>query len=412
MRLENRAGRVFIVGIGEDGILGLSGRAKEIVRGARVLAGGKRHLDLVMGFSNPQKVIKIGADIKKVIDEIKEELDKGEDVVVLNSGDPLFYGFAKRAFEEIGRERCEVIPSVSSLQLAFAKIKESWEDAKLLSIHSAKVGLEELIWDIIESEKIFILTSGKDDPKNIANFLLENGIEVERFWVLENLGGEDERILELKLDKVMEYDFSPLNVVIIKKRKEPRKYEFGLSEDRFFRKGGLITKGEVRAIALSKLSVFDGAVIWDIGGGSGSVSIECARLARKAKIYCIEKRQDILEFIRENIRKFKTYNVEIVYGSAPEILSALPDPHSAFIGGGGEKIEEIFEECLSRKTLRSIAATFVVPSHFVRALNFLEGKGIKYEAFFINILKLKKVDRFDMFDAHSTVFLLHAKPNE
>ncbi len=402
--------KIVIIGINEDGISGLSKKAIEQIKLADVIVGGKRHINLVSEIlSQNQKIAYIGANLSSTLDEIESYIKEGKRIVVLNSGDPLFFGFAKNLFERFEKDIFEVIPNLSSLQLAFARIKETWDDAKIISIHSKAFSLEDFFWDIVENEKIFFLTSGKDDPKKIAEFLEKNNISVKKFFVLENLGGENERVLELNIKDVSKHEFSPLNVVIILKDKEERTFHIGEEDENFISKDGLITKSEIRAIVLSKLRLKKNSIVWDIGGGSGSVSIECALIAKKGKVYCIEKRKDLIYIIKENAEKFKAKNLVIVHGEAPEILENLEEPDSVFIGGGGEKIEDIIGECLKRKKLKTLVANFVVPSHFIRAKEFLEKKGFNPECLFINVMKLKKIDRFEKFEEKTNLFLLSVK---
>ncbi len=406
--------KVYIIGVNEDGAEGLTELAREKIQTAETVVGGKRHISLVRELISTDDVITIGADVGKVLDEIENRLKVGKKVVVLNSGDPLFYGFGKNALSRFGRDVCEIIPNVSSVQLAFAKVKETWEDAKIISIHSKKNPIEKFLYDIMENEKICILTSGKDDPKKIASFLKQNQIEVREFWVLENLGGKSERVRCFTSLDVEGEEFSSLNIVIILKAGSSRVFDFGLPERNFmvYRSGpssaGLITKGEIRAIAISKLRLSEDSVVWDIGGGSGSVSVECAKLARHGKVFCIEKKESFIPMIKENIRRFRLYNVEVVCGEAPHVLDDLPDPHAVFVGGGGEKIEDILFSCFKRPTLMNLVATFVVPSHFTKATEFLKKTNIPFEAFMFNMMKLKKINGFDRFEPHTTVFLLHA----
>ncbi len=400
---------IYIIGIGEDGIDGLLPYARSKLQESDVIVGGKRHLELVREFIHLKDVITIGSDLEAVLKLVEEKFKMGKKVVVLNSGDPLFFGFAKRLIEHFGKDNCQVIPTLSSVQLAFSKIKESWDDAKIISIHT-RAKIQDYIWDILENEKIAILTSGKEDPKIVAEFLANNNIVVKNFFVFENLGGKSERILNLKIDEVKNYDFSMLNIIVIIKDKISRKFNFGLPEESFKYhtvKRGIITKAELRAIAISKLSLKEDSVVWDIGSGSGSVAIECALLSRKGKVYAIEKNEDLVEIIRSNKLKFGAYNLEIVLGEAPEILRKLEDPDSIFIGGGGGNIEEILSECLSREKLKNIVATFIVPSHFVRCYEFLKSKGYSPNAFFFNFMKLKDIGGYEKFDSYAETFLIH-----
>lgn len=402
---------VNIIGINEDGIQGLSERSINLIKCSEVIFGGKRHLELVKDIiDDKKKTYIIGADTQGIVNEIKKNFLEGKNVVVLNSGDPLFYGLAKRVIDEIGKDSVEIIPNVSSIQLAFSRIKENWEDAKILSIHSKAKNLDDHFYDIIENSKILLLTYGKEDPKKVAKFLIDNNIKIHKFFVLENLGGPNERVQEVDIYNIQNMEFSPLNIVIILKDSERRKFKIGIPEEEFEHVGGLITKSEIRAIAISKLSLSENSVVWDIGGGSGSVSIECAMIARKGKVFCIEKNEKFCGIIRRNAEKFSVKNIEIIAGKAPEVLKDLPDPDSVFVGGSGDEIEEIISECVSRNP-KNIVFTFVDIFHLTRALSFIGNKinNYKNEVSFINVMKLKEIQNYHRFEQTTGVFILWMK---
>lgn len=425
---------IYIIGINEDGVSGLSDKAKKVILEADTIFGGERHLNLMkplIGETKEFAIIK--RNIEHTIKEMKRASAAGKKVVVLASGDPLLFGISKKIIDELGKESVEIISNLSSVQLAFARIKETWSDAKIISLHKEAKGLVGFVDDIRESEKIVFLTSGKDDPIKIAKFLKENDIKVKRFIVLENLGGPRERVVELdpmKIDvhELGKVDFSPLNVVVVMKDREKRRFRTGIPEFEFKSFDGLITKAEVRAVVISKLSLDEESVIWDIGGGSGSISIECAMLARKGKVFCVEKNKRVLDVIKENLRRFSVSNVEVVFGKAPDVLRGLPDPQAVFIGGGGEEIQEIISECLRRRPA-NLVCTFVDITHLTRALDFIDKRSdlveqqgnqevlrmmlkneeiyYRREVCFINVMKLKKIDTHQRLEHISSVFILH-----
>ncbi len=400
---------ISVIGINEDGLEGLSERSKQIIKDSEVIFGGRRHIELVKSLiDGDKKVIIIGGDTQSVINEIKKNFYEGKKVVVLNSGDPLFFGLAKKIIDNIGKNFVEVIPALSSIQLAFSKIKENWDDAVLLSIHSKDRKLQNYINEIKENRKIAFITYGREDPKKIARFLRENKIEIQKFFVLENLGSKNEKVREINLEEVENLEFSDLNIVIILKDSQNSRITIGLDDNEFEHISGLITKSEIRAIVLSKLSLSLDSVVWDIGGGSGSVSIECASIARKGRVFCIEKNEKSVEIIKRNVQKFCLMNLEILHGKAPQILSELPDPNSVFIGGGGDEIEDILSECFRRKPI-SIVCTFVDIFHLTRALNYIKEHKREYNSnvLSINIMKLKEIESYHKFDMLTSVFLLH-----
>jgi precorrin-6Y C5,15-methyltransferase (decarboxylating) len=243
----------------------------------------------------------------------------------------------------------EVLPGLSSLQLAFSRIKEGYSNAVFVSLHAR--GLKELFAHVPHAQKIGILTDPTNAPKRIASELLERVGPVYKAYVLENLGYDNERVSFGELEDIALKDFEPLNVMVLLK-KEPGPKEaypiLGVLDEEFVHRTpdkGLITKSEVRAISLSKLGLTETSVVYDIGAGSGSVGLEAARMAKKGMVYAIEKNLQDLEHIKQNRLRLGVANLEIIEGEAPEALRPIPEPPDAvFVGGSGGKMEGILKE--------------------------------------------------------------------
>jgi precorrin-6Y C5,15-methyltransferase (decarboxylating) len=339
--------KVVVVGIGDNGADSLSREALRRVSEAEVLLGGERHLAFFP--DHPAEKLAIRDNLKEIAARLQTETRR---VAVLASGDPLFYGIAGYLATKIGRDRLEVLPNISSMQLAFARLKESWHDAALVSCHAKPI--EEAIDVIRDAKKVGIFTDDENTPGRIARELLKAGIGGFRANVCENLAGRDERITACDLGELAEKSFSPLNVlVLIRKAEAPvlqrRDWTFGIPEEAFYLRQplkGLITKTEVRVLSLAKMRLRPGNTVWDIGAGSGSVSIEAALLG--ANVWAIEKNKEDCDIVRRNVEKFGTPQVTVVHGVAPAALAELPDPDAVFVGGSGGEMGELVRICRER----------------------------------------------------------------
>ena len=331
--------KIHIIGIGSDGLGGLTGKPRELMQSADLLVGSEPTLALVPE-STAQRV-PIGANLGDVVQTLEANLGKKR-MVVVASGDPLFYGVARYLCDRLGKDRFEVWPHVSSMQLAFARIKETWEEAYLTNL--ATHSLESVLDRIRTAETIGIFTSEEEGPPTIAKQLLARGLDYFRAFVCENLGAPDERVTQGELSEIQEMEFNPLNVMILKRKPDrpdlqrtPQQFRrFGNPDDVFIQsrpKSGLITQAEVRALALAQLDVQPGSVVWDIGAGSGSVAIEAAQLATGGMVYAIETDVADYHLIVANAQTFRVKNLTPVHGLAPAVFAGLPAPDAVFVGG-------------------------------------------------------------------------------
>jgi precorrin-6Y C5,15-methyltransferase (decarboxylating) len=343
--------KIPVIGIGPDGIAGLSARTREVLAAAEVVFGSESALRLVPEF--PGERVTIGADLPAAVEKIRECLGHKR-IAVLAVGDPLFYGTARYLCERIGADHFEVIPHVSSMQLAFARIKESWEEAYLTDLSARP--LEEVLDRIRTAETVGLFTSEEATPARVARELLARGIDYFTAWVCENLGGKDERITRGELAEIREMRFDPLNILILKRkpnrpdrpRAGARLRRFGNPDDVFAQslpKTGLITQAEVRAVALAQLDLHPGDVFWDVGAGSGSVAIEAAALVSPGPCYAIEQDSADYHLIVANAETFGASNVRPVFGTAPEVFAGLPSPDAIFVGGNGGEVARLLEAC-------------------------------------------------------------------
>ena len=341
--------KIYVIGIGPDGLTGLTTRARELLTSAELVLGSEHTLGLLPELKAQR--VRIGPDLQEAVRVLESNFGHKR-MVVVASGDPLFYGVARYLCDRLGKDRFEVLPHVSSMQLAFARIKESWEEAYLTNL--ANHPLEEVIDRIRTAETVGLFTSKDEGPPEIAQQLLAHGLDYFRAYVCENLGGPDERVTQGELADIQEMEFAPLNVMILRhkpgapeRRREPARFlRFGNPDEVFAQslpKSGLITQAEVRAVALAQLDIQPGTVVWDVGAGSGSVSIEAAQLSDPGMVYAIEQDAADYPLILANAEMFGVHNLKAVLGIAPAVFQGLPPPGAIFIGGDGREVTRILE---------------------------------------------------------------------
>ncbi len=345
--------KIPVIGIGPDGTAGLSGRTRETLAAAELVFGSDASLRLLPELLGERIVI--GGDLPAAVEKLRANLGKKR-IAVVATGDPLFYGTARYLCDKVGQEHFEVMPHVSSMQLAFARIKETWEEAYLTDL--ATRPLEDVLDKIRTAETVGLFTTETATPGRVARELLSRGIDYFNAWVCENLGGKDERITRGELSEIRDMKFDPLNIVILKRkpnrpdraRHGAKLRRFGNPDDVFAQtrpKTGLITQAEVRAVALAQLDLQPGNVFWDVGAGSGSVAIEAAALVSPGPSYAIEQDSADYHLIVANAEAFGVSNVRPVFGTAPEVFSGLPAPDAIFVGGNGGEVARLMEACFA-----------------------------------------------------------------
>ena len=387
--------KIAILGIGPDGVDGLPTRERDLLLQAAVVLGPVSVLDRLGQLS--ARRIPLGLNLAETVETLTG-LDPNHRAVVVVGGDPLFYGLAKYLCEKLGKDRFEVLPHVSSMQLAFARIKESWEDAYLGNLQN--ITLPKILDRIRTAETVGLFSSDQVGPKELAREMLARGIDYFRAYVCENLGTPGERITQGNLTDLLSMTFDPLNVIILR-RKEGRPdvpiaankfWPFGNPDDAFAQsrpKSGLITQAEVRALALAQLVLRPGTICWDIGAGSGAVAIEAARFCEPATVYAIEEDPADYHLIQANAQTMGVANVKTVLGRAPEVLSDLPEPDAIFVGGIAQEVVRVLDNAWRRLRpggrLVANVATIESLSEVYRRLRELSGPQGQLEVRLIQI---------------------------
>lgn len=345
--------KVHIIGIGDDGLTGLTDAARRLLDGAQLVIGAQSALDQ-LGANRAERLI-VGDNFDEALRRIAAEPHR--QIVLLASGDPLFYGVARYLCSKLGKDRFEVLPHVSSMQLAFARVKESWEEAYLTDLSTRS--LPSVLDKIRIAEKVGLFTSDAWPPAAIAKALLENKLDYFSAYVCENLGSPDERVTQGELAELASDDFGPLNVMILVRKPDVPdrpadaigRRLFGNPDEAFAQsqpKYGLLTPAETRSIALAQLDLGPRSIVWDVGAGSGSVAVEAAQLASDGTVYAIEMDPEDHALIMQNAERFGVRNLTPVRGRAPEAWQGLPDPDAIFVGGSGRGVSHLVEAAYQR----------------------------------------------------------------
>ena len=346
------AGKVHIVGIGDDGVDGMTAQARRLLEAADVLLGPESCASLL------PEAIAARLQPSLSLDELVERIEGAgsKRIVVLASGDPLFYGTARYVCAKLGKDRFEVVPHVSSMQLAFARVKESWEEAFLANLSGQSI--ERVIDKIRSSETVGLFTSEQWPPSAVAKTLLEEGIGAFQAYVCENLGSPDERVTQGSLADIAADSFGPLNVMILVRKArivdapgQVGRRLFGNPDESFLQsrpKRGLLTPAEVRSLALAEMGLHASSIVWDVGAGSGSVGLEAAQIARDGHVHAIEMDPDDHRLILANAERFGVKNLHAVLGRAPQAWANLPDPDAIYVGGSGRDVAMLVDQAWGR----------------------------------------------------------------
>ena len=405
--------KVHIVGIGDDGLEGMTAQALKVLESADVLIGPEICRSLLT------QELADRLDVAATLDDLCARIERAGDtqLVVLASGDPLFYGTARYVCSKLGKDRFEVVPHVSSMQLAFARVKESWEEAYLANVSGQPI--ERVIEKIRSSDTVGLFTSEAWPPTRVAEALLDSGIDSFQAYVCENLGSPDERVTHGNLQDIAHDAFGPLNVMILVRKARITDAAghnasrlFGNRDESFLQsrpKRGLLTPAEIRSLVLAELAIQPSSIVWDVGAGSGSVSLEAARLAHSGETFAIEMDPDDHQLITENAERFQVHNLRAVLGQAPEAWADLPDPDAIYVGGSGRHVAMLVEE--GWKRLKS-GGRLVTSCNSIENLSavytFLRTQSNDASYWMVNIARgIEQMDRI-RFEAINPVFLMAA----
>ncbi|GAA3793319.1 bifunctional cobalt-precorrin-7 (C(5))-methyltransferase/cobalt-precorrin-6B (C(15))-methyltransferase [Streptomyces coacervatus] len=351
----------------------------DAVAGAELVVGGRRHLEAVEELPEGAERIVLGP-LAPALDAVEEYVAKDRRVVVLASGDPGFFGIVRALAERFGADRLDVRPGVSSVATAFARLGLTWDDAVVVSAHGRDP--RTAVNMCRAQPKVAVLTGPGAGPAELGAALARTA-PGRVLVVASALGSQDERLERVSPAEAARRDWgTAVSVVLcLDETRAPgpvrtlagavRPAEWALDEGDFAHRDSMITKFEVRALALARLGPRPGDLVWDVGSGSGSVAVECARLG--AAVSAVEKAADGVERIRANARAHGV-DVHVVHGEAPAALSGLDDPDAVFVGGGGRELPGIVDVC-ARRARRTVVVAMAALDRVPAVRTALDGAG-------------------------------------
>lgn len=393
--------KVIIAGVGPGAPDLISEKAKRMIEESDVLIGGKRNLDSFA--PEGKEKIEITNNLSSILEYIQKNKKKKR-IVVLASGDPYLFGIGSYLYKNMGESQVETIPGISAMQYLCAKTGESYQDLFLCSVH----GREQNLSFILEKHNKIGLFLGKK-IETVLNLLLDMNLENAQVIIGENLSYSEEKISKGTVKELIQKKFSDLTVMIIKKENLKKKWNFttsGITDDEFTRGKVPMTKEEIRAISLAKLKLKEDSVVWDIGAGTGSVTVECALMVPRGKVTAFEKNTEAVALIQKNCMEFGLQNVIIIEGKIEETIENQElSCDRVFLGGSGQ-IDFILGKLSNKQNIRIVINSVTLETTY-EAMKQLDQYGYqKIECISVNLSKSVPAGTKHRMQALNTVMII------
>lgn len=412
--------KIYLVGIGMGNIETLTEQGRKAVEASELLIGAER---MIKSFPDYQGEVCYAISPEKIMDAILEH-PSCQRVAVVFSGDVGFFSGAKKLNQAIEESKAakagtegraenlwrdyetEFIPGLSSLQYFTAKLKLPWEDAKIVSLHGREGNVMGAVWN---NRKVFFLTGGDYTVQRVCQILSDNSLKEAVVHVGERLSYPDERITTGTAASLAKEEFDSLAVMLVENEKLiPRVIStHGISDELFLRGQIPMTKSEIRSVSLSKLRLKPEDVVYDVGAGTGSVSVELALQVYEGSVYAVEYNEEALELIRRNAEQFGAWNLKVIGGKAPEALQDLPAPDCAFIGGSKGNLAEILELLISKNPKIRVVLNAITLETLTEAVSQFQRLGFRD----VDIVQIfaahgKTAGNYHMMQGQNPVFII------
>lgn len=391
---------ISLVGIGMGSVETRTAEASRAIRESDLLIGARRMIDSCREFG---KDCYVEYDSQKIAQYLAEHPEY-EKVAVLLSGDPGFNSGAKKLLDVLGNQ-VKVISGISSASYFMSRIQKSWDDVLITSAHGKHTNLVSLIK---RNKKVFSILGTRNGIQNLAQEMAALGLNRAQLYTGECLSYPDEKIRKGAPEDFLNYEADPLSVVYVENPDAQKEYvTHGIPDTEFLREKVPMTKEEVRTVSLSKLHLEEDSVCYDVGAGTGSVSIEMASRAWNGKVYAIEKKALAVELLKKNREKFAVENLEIIEGTAPEALENLEPPTHAFIGGSSGKMETILRLLLEKNPSVRIVINCIALETVSETLQCLKTLPVKEEEILqISVSKGKSVGNYHMMMGENPIYII------
>lgn len=390
--------KVYLVGVGMGNPDTLTLAAQKAIQSSQLLIGAPRLLEPYQGQDCIPLIL--ASDIAQAV-----ENSQATDIAVLLSGDVGFYSGAKNLYPLLSNHQVEAIPGISSLIYFAARLQRTWQNLHLVSAHGRS---HNALGEIASHESTFLLTGGQTKVVDLCRQLVERDMDYVTLSVGERLSYPDEKITQGHPSQLLEQDFDSLAVVVADNpHPVVRAYTAPTIPDEAFQRGQVpMTKAEVRALVVSKLKPKAHHVIWDVGAGTGSVSVECALAVPEGQVYAIERKPEGIELIKENSQIFGAYNLTAVAGLAPEALLPLPAPDGVFLGGTAGNMREILDVALGKNPKVRIVVTAVTLETVAETTSVFRDLDLaEVDMVQISATKTRKAGSYHLFQAQNPVWM-------
>ena len=391
-------------GCGDPGTM--TEEVKRTLENADVIIGAPRLLDAVAEYakSDSTKVPEIKASA--ILDAIRKAEGDGKcSVCVAYSGDSGFYSGTRSLLPllaEAGIE-AEVMPGISSIQVMAAHLKRPWQDWKLVSAHGTDC---DPVAEVMEGREVFFLTGGDLGPAELCGLLADAGLGDLKVWIGERLSYSDESILAGTAAEFATRKFDSLSVMLAEPAVCAGDLTPGIDDGEFTRGDIPMTKQTVRAAIISKMNVAKTDTVWDVGAGTGSVSVELAMKAPRGKVWAVEREPEGCRLINENKEKFGVWNLNVVSGSAPEALGELPAPDRVFIGGSSGSLEEIMDAALGKNEGALICVTAIVLETMADTVKAMANRGMHTDIIQVCVNTSRTIGKRHMMMAANPIYII------
>ncbi|MDD6047138.1 MAG: precorrin-6A reductase [bacterium] len=397
--------RVSVIGIGMGNPGLLTGEAREALDRAECIIGAKRMVEATAN-GRPSFVT---IDHGKIEDFIRAHAEYREIAVVM-SGDTGFYSGAKKLLPLLEEHNLRVYPGISSLQYLCARLRTCWDDVHVISLHGREGSAAAAV---AEHRKVFALVGGAGGAARVCEELCTAGLGHVSIAVGERLSYPDEKITEGTAEELRTRSFDPLSVLLIRNKSArlPRRSAC-LPDEAFLRSTGAgtgvpMTKAEVRAVSIAKLMLEPDSVVYDIGAGTGSVSVEMAGICTRGRIYAVECKPEAAALADKNRKHFGLYNLTIVEGMAPAACAPLPPPTHAFIGGTSGNMREVIAMLLQKNPDVRIVINLIALESIAEAMHCIETFGFSYaEVVQVSVAKAKKLGRYHLMNGQNPITII------
>ena len=396
--------KIYIIGTGMEGDKTLTSEARKAIEKVDVLIGVERILKAFEGYG---KEYFISWKSEEISDFLKEK--QTETAAVLMSGDCGFYSGAQKLINALKDYETEIICGISSPVYFCSKIKKTWQNMRFISLHGNN---ENIIRNICRNEYCFFLLGGDVTADEICKRLCEYGRDNINVYIGENLGYENERIQSGKASDFINMEFEKLSVMVTENLDYEQAVKLGICDDDFVRGNVPITKSEIRSAVISKLDIGRNDICWDIGCGTGSVSVEMALQCYDGAVYAVDKNDEAVKLTAENAFRFGCDNIKITSGEATQVISEFPAPDRVFIGGSCGKIKEIMNAVYDKNICAEIAITAVSLETLNEAVEaFSNFKVYNPEIVQIAVTRTRKLGNHTMLSAENPIFIIKGVRN-